>query len=124
MGKQVDPAPELAIEITVKGRHVRGAVEPGHWTLPPGVSVHVFDYDKDWGKDVVEPDDQKGELCKQTIFVGQDALKGQEPRRVRVYIRSGDVNRIIMPAGSVVVVKTFKKEGAEPEVKRWIHRKK
>ena len=109
---------DLLIEVKVEYGHVTNTHASNHWTLPDGVSVHVFDYYRGCPDNLLEPDDQKGERCRQTIYVGAEK-KNVAPRKVRVYLREGTVFRIIMPPGSTTVVTTFH-EGKSPETRRWV----
>jgi len=124
---QETPNPALEIEVEVRGKGVWGAKNLNYWGLYEGVVVKTFDYRKKWSKDDCSPDDQDGELCKQTTYSGQNLkIKDEDKLVFRIYIREGQVFRIIMPPGGLVVVKTYKEwsDDQPQEVRRWVHKKK
>ena len=118
--------PALAIEITVEDGRVGADCTPkniGYWGLHAGVVVKIFDYKKKWSKDGCEPDDQTGELCKQVTYrSSQKQNKEIDENLFRIYVREGDVFRVIMPTGGLVIVKTVR--DGKAKVQRWVHKEK
>jgi len=116
--------PGLSIEIEVRGGYIRSVKGSGYWTLPAGVEVNVFAYSKKFHEALLEPDDQDGTLCKWTKYLGPPCQEGEEVKKVRIYIREGEIFKVIMPPESVVEVWNYNKDGEDPHVRRWVRKKK
>lgn len=102
---------ELIVTVDIERQHVTRVA------LPPDCSLHVYDYNRRWTKEVTEPDDD-GDLCKQTIWT---SVAGTPKYQLKLYVREGEVYRAVMPPGSGVVVKTHGRTG-DPQVRKFFRK--
>jgi len=111
--------PDLIIEVDQNGDHITGVHQSGSRMLPDSVGIFIFDYNKKWSVNITEPD-EKGVMCRQQVW--SSGPPNDAKHRFKVYIKEGEVYRVVMPPGATVIVKTLKK--GKEVVKKWIHKKK